>query len=216
MRGGVIVSSVASVVATSYVAVGIATSLHRAPMAQWVLGRASGFVAYGLMVVLALSGLFLSHPAAARLSWPPHAMRVRLHVTLSLFTLIFTALHIVVLATDRYALVGWRGSVLPMAAQYRPVGVTLGVIAAWTALLTALTATLAGRVAGRAWWPIHKVAIGVFALVWAHGLWTGIDAPAAAGLYLTTGSMVLLVALSRYIALSAGELTAFAGGSGRS
>ena len=196
----------ASLVATGYVVVGIIDRLHREPMAPWILGRASGFTSYALMVVLVLSGLALSHPAAARLTWPEPTVRLRAHVTLAIFTLAFTVLHIVVLATDSYAGVGWRGSLLPLASDYRPVGVTLGVVAVWAGLVTGLTASLAGRWAGRMWWPIHKAAIVVLGLVWAHGFWTGIDTPSATWFYLATGATVLLVALSRYLARRPSDL----------
>jgi DMSO/TMAO reductase YedYZ heme-binding membrane subunit len=206
VRVGIVIATAASLSATGYVVVGIVERLQREPMAPWILGRASGFTSYALMVVLVLTGLLLSHPAAARLTWPGPTLRIRLHVTLAVFTLAFTVLHIVVLATDSYAGVGWRGSLLPMAAEYRPVPVTLGVVAVWAGLLTGLTASLAGRWAGRLWWPIHKVAVLLLGLVWAHGFWTGIDTPSARWFYLATGGTVLLVAVSRYLARRPSDL----------
>jgi DMSO/TMAO reductase YedYZ heme-binding membrane subunit len=206
VRAALLAASAASVCATAYIVVSIVERLQRQPMAPWVLGRASGFASYALMVVLVLSGLLLSHPAAARLTWPAPSVRMRLHVTLAIFTLVFTVLHIVVLATDSYADVGWRGSFLPMASHYRPVGVTLGVVALWAGLVTGVTASLAGRWAGRLWWPIHKVAVVLLALVWAHGFWTGIDTPSARWYYLATGSTVVLAAVSRYVARRPSDL----------
>jgi DMSO/TMAO reductase YedYZ heme-binding membrane subunit len=206
VRAGLLAASAASICATGYVVVGIVERLQREPMAPWVLGRASGFASYALMVILVLTGLLLSHPAAARLTWPGPSLRMRLHVTLAIFTLAFTVLHIVVLATDSYADVGWRGSFLPMASDYRPVGVTLGVVAVWAGLVTGLTASLAGRWAGRLWWPIHKVAVVLLGLVWAHGFWTGIDTPSAMWYYLATGLTVVLAAVSRYVARRPSDL----------
>lgn len=121
-----------------------------------------------------------------------------MHVSLATFTLVFTVLHVVVLATDEYAQVGWRGALLPMASVYRPVPVTLGVIALWSGLVTGLTARLAGRVAARIWWPIHKVAAVALVLVWAHSVLAGSDIVALRGFYLATGSAVLGLALTRY------------------
>ena len=57
---------------------------------------------------------------------PSSAVRIRTHVSLSVFTLVFTVLHIVVLATDKYAGVGWWGAFVPMGSTYRPLPVTLG------------------------------------------------------------------------------------------
>lgn len=135
-------------------------------------------------------------PAAHTVAGRP----LRLHAGLATFTLVFTVLHVVVLATDPWAQVGWRGAVLPMASTYRPVAVTLGVLALWAGLLTGLTARFAGRIAPRAWWPIHKVAAAVLVLIWGHSVLAGSDLAALRGFYLATGCGVLGLALTRYAA----------------
>ncbi|MBU4336855.1 MAG: hypothetical protein KJ548_09795, partial [Actinobacteria bacterium] len=120
-------------------------------------------------------------------------------------TLVFTVLHVVVLATDPWAKVGWAGALLPMASEYRPVAVTLGVLALWAGLVTGFTARFAGRFAGRLWWPIHKVAAGVLALVWAHSVLAGSDVVALRGFYLATGCAVIALAITRYAARTPGD-----------
>ena len=135
--------------------------------APWIIGRAAGLSAYLLLVLLVATGLVLSHPGRARLRRPRPATRIRLHVSLAVFTLALTVLHVVVLATDSYAGVGWRGTLVPMGSTYRPVPVTLGVIALYAGLLAGLTAALSGRrIAARVWWPVHKVAAIALLLVW--------------------------------------------------
>ena len=56
-----------------------------------------------------------------------------------------TVLHIVVLATDKYAGVGWWGSFVPMGATYRPLPVTLGVIGLYAGLAAGITAAVKAR-----------------------------------------------------------------------
>ena len=73
-------------------------------------------------------------------------------------------------------------------------------IAAWAGLVTGLTARFAGRVLGRLWWPIHKVAAGLLALVWAHSVLAGSDVVALRGFYLATGCAVVGLAITRYAA----------------
>jgi hypothetical protein len=104
----------------------------------------------------------------------------------------------VVLATDKYAGVGWWGSFVPMGSSYRPLPVTLGVIGLYAGLAAGLTAALAGRLARRVWWPVHKVAIVSLLLIWAHGVLAGIDTPALMAMYIVTGGLVVGVAVSRY------------------
>ena len=174
-------------------------------MAPWILGRASGITAYLLMVLLVALGLVLSHPWRARFRRPSSSTRIRAHISLAVFTLAFLVLHIVVLATDRYAKVGWWGALLPMASQFRPVAVTLGVVGAYSGLLAGITAALAGRWARRVWWPIHKVAAISLVLVWAHGVMAGADTPTLLWFYLVTAAGILTLAASRYIVRTPGD-----------
>jgi hypothetical protein len=183
--------------------------------ASWIVGRASGTTAYLLLVGVVALGLVLAHPWRARLRRPATVTRIRAHAALAAFTLAFTVLHVVVLATDPYAGVGWRGALLPLGAGYRPVPVTLGVVGLYAGLLAGLTAAAAGRLATRLWWPLHKASALALVLVWAHGVFAGSDTPALLGLYVGGGVIVLGLALSRYLATSPADrlddLTAIAG-----
>jgi hypothetical protein len=175
-----------------------ARSVSHDRMAPWIVGRAAGLSAYLLLVALVLIGLLLSHPARGRLRRPSSATRIRVHVVVAVLVLALTVLHVVVLATDRFAGVGWWGALLPMRASYRPVPVTLGVLGAWAGLLAGGTAAFAGHVPARAWWPIHKIAALSLVLAWLHGVLAGGDAYALRWVYIGTGLLVLAVALSRY------------------
>src|SRR5665647_3442081 len=73
---------------------------------SWVLGRASGLGSYVLLLALVTTGLVLSHPWSRRLRRPGAATRLAMHSALATFTLVFVALHVVVLATDPWAQVG--------------------------------------------------------------------------------------------------------------
>jgi hypothetical protein len=170
---------------------------HQAP---WIVGRAAGISSYLLLVALVATGLVLSHPWRTGWRRPGPATRLRLHASLAAFTLAFTVLHVVVLATDRYAGVGWRGALLPLGAAYRPVPVTLGVIGLCAGALAGLTAALAGRIAARVWWPVHKVAAGALVLVWLHGVLAGSDTAALRLFYLGTGLGVAVLGVTRYLA----------------
>jgi hypothetical protein len=176
---------------------------HR--MAPWMIARATGISAYLLLVLLVVLGLLLSHPSRTRIARPNPATRIRLHIVLAALTLALTIAHIVVLATDRFAGVGWRGVSLPMQSAYRPVAVTLGVLGAWAGLVVGSTALLAGHLPQRLWWRVHKVAIVALLLVWLHGVLAGGDTPMLRWLYLSTGGLIAVVALSRYAARTPAE-----------
>lgn len=198
MATGLVVLVTVSAVGTSWL---IGTAVQRVAgdkMAPWILGRSAGITSYLLLVGLVAFGLVLSHPARSRIRIPSSTTRIRAHVSLSVFTLVFTVLHIVVLATDTYAKVGWWGAFVPMGSEYRPLAVTLGVIGFYAGLAAGLTAALAGRLARRVWWPVHKVAIVSLVLVWLHGVLAGVDTPALLALYIVTGGLLLGLAWSRY------------------
>jgi hypothetical protein len=200
-RGAGLVATVTlSGALTGWLAGRAATSLSGTTTASWLLGRAAGITAYTLLVVLVLLGLVMAHPWARRLRYPSPAVRLRLHVALAAFAAAFTVLHIVVLAADEHAGVGWAGAVLPLASDYRPVPVTLGIVGLYAGLVAGLTAALAGRMAGRVWLPLHRFAGLSLVLVWGHGVLAGTDTGLLLLMYLGSGALVLVVAASRYAA----------------
>jgi hypothetical protein len=201
-RSALVVTVAASAAATSALVGAAVSAVAGDEKALWLLGRAAGITSYLLIVGLVSFGLILSHPSAAHWARPSRALRMRIHVSLAVVTLAFTALHVYALVTGPWAGVGWRGAALPAAASYRPLAVSLGVIGLYAGLLAGLTAAAAGRVAGRIWWPIHKVAVVVFGLVWMHAVQAGSDSPALLVMYVASGSFVVALASSRYLARS--------------
>lgn len=170
--------------------------------APWIIGRASGLTCLALLTAVSISGLLLAHPWRARRRRPHRSSHLRLHVSLAAFTLALFVVHVVVLATDEWARVGWWGAFLPMASDYRPLPVTFGVLAGYSGLVSGLTATFAGRWTARAWWPLHRFATAALVLSWLHGLTAGSDSVALLPCYLGSGVLVLLVGASRYVAVS--------------
>ena len=191
---------VASTLTTS-VLVGLAAA-HALPSESThaVFARSAGITAYALLVLLVLTGLVLAHPWASRLRRPAPSTRIRLHVTLAVATLCLTLVHLLMWATSTTGGVGWWGSFVPWGSAYRPLHVSLGVLGLYAGVLAGVTASMAGRVAGRVWWPVHKVAVVTLALVWVHSL-GGQDAQTLRPFYLGTGILVLVVGLTRQLAL---------------
>jgi lysylphosphatidylglycerol synthetase-like protein (DUF2156 family) len=193
-----LVGAVALSAGVTGVVIGVtARSVARNRMAPWIIGRAAGITSYLLLVALVLLGLVLARTSKAGTA-RRRVRRIRLHAWLATLTLAFTALHIVVLATDSYAGVGWHGVLVPMGATYRPVATTLGQIGLVSGLLAGVTAALGGHLPLRLWWPIHKVAAVSLVLVWLHGFFGGSDTTALRALYLGTAGLVIGVAATRY------------------
>lgn len=169
-------------------------------MPLWLVARAAGASAFVLLTAATLAGIVLSHPDRARLRWPRPATRLRLHVSLTVFAVVFTVLHVVVLALDPYADVGWAGALLPMGAGYRPVPVTLGLISLWAGVVAGLSAALAGRVTMRWWRSLHRFAALAWLTAWAHALLAGSDTRAWTPAHLAAGLAVVGAAWWRYAA----------------
>lgn len=204
----------AATVGAGYLAVRFSMPLVHNRDLPWIAGRTFGMAAYAALLVMVLVGLWLRHPWRSR--WAalhPEAL-LRLHAALGAAVVVLLAGHVTSLALDRYAGVGWRGVFVPGAAVYRPVPVAVGVGAAYGLLLVAATAGVAGRVVGRAWRPVHLLALPVFAAVWCHGVLAGSDGERLRAMYAASALAVLVLVLTRLLAhgeiprLEAGRRTA--------
>lgn len=191
-------AAAAAAVVSVVVAWQMARDALSAEAGTWLVGRAAGVTSYALLVLLVVTGLVLSHPWARHLQFPAARTRVTIHATLSVFTLVFTVLHLVVLALDSYAGVGWVGALVPFTSEYRPVAVGLGVVVFWAGIITGITARFAGRAAGKYWWPIHKVAAVLLATIWLHSVLAGSDVAGLTTFYIATGAFVVAMAVTRY------------------
>ena len=164
----------------------------------WITGRALGIAGYLSLCVLVALGIWIRHPW--RFRWPVvHGeTRLRLHATFATATVALVTGHLVALASDKYAGVGWRGALLPGFSQYRTFAVALGVTAFLFMILLAVTARSAGRLVGRHWEVAHHLALATFVLVWFHGVLAGTDTAALRVMYIVTGAAVGALAVTRY------------------
>ncbi|MCU1676213.1 MAG: hypothetical protein JWM93_971 [Frankiales bacterium] len=167
-------------------------------MWPWVVGRGMGIAAYLSLSALTAAGLWTRHPLRVRGGVGNPATWLHVHAALAAATLALTATHIVVLAIDTYAGVGWIGVFVPGRATYRPFAIALGTISLYAALLVGLTAALAGRLFRRSWRPVHYLALLTFAGMCAHGMLAGSDTIALRPLYIATAVFVALLAISRF------------------
>ncbi|HMC70040.1 MAG TPA: hypothetical protein VKJ07_12865 [Mycobacteriales bacterium] len=188
--------------AAGYGATRVFGAVHVGRMLPWVLGRGLGISAYLSLVALTCAGLWLRHPWRIRWRRPAVEAQLRLHATLAAVTLVLVIGHIVALVLDTYAGVGWKGAVVPGGATYRPAAVAIGTVSVYLGLLVGGSAALAGRVLRRSWLPIHRLAGGVFLLVWLHGVLAGSDSGRLVPVYLVSGGVVLALAVTRRLAVS--------------
>ena len=164
----------------------------------WITGRALGIAGFISLSALVALGIWMRHPWRLRRPSMHSETRLRLHAALATATVALVAGHLVVLATDHYAGVGWSGAFVPGLSRYRTFAVALGVIALFFMVLLAVTARAAGRYGARHWSAIHRFAILTYVLVWFHSVLAGADTDALRGLYVTTAVGIAVLALTRY------------------
>ena len=137
-------------------------------MILWEIARATGLVAVVLYTLTAAWGTLL---AGRGVQSPKGA--VALHQTLQTVGLLLIITHVTALVLDRYAKIPLL-SVLGIDSR---VGIVLGAIAFWLAIILPLSFLLRKRkaVSFRVWRGLHYFAYSFWASAMAHGLWVGTD-----------------------------------------
>jgi len=168
----------------------------------WTLSRAASVSAYLALTLDVLFGLFLSTGAADR--WVARARSVEVHRFLSLSAIGLTVAHAAAMLFDRYAGFDLLDVTVPFLVGYRTLGVGLGIVAMWLAVIVHASFALRSRIGPRAWRSLHYLAFVVFALATLHGMAAGTDSKATwmrllygaagasvAGLTLVRGALAL-------------------------
>ncbi len=184
-------------------------------MITWNVLRAAGIGSYFMLFASVAWGLVASTEMVSRRI--PKAASVALHQALSTAGVLLLAVHLGGLMMDKYMAFKPLDFVVPMRATYRPVGVTVGIIAMFAMILGVLATSWGRRLIGPKWWRrMHALAIPAFALALVHGLMTGTDAKRAPmwWSYVATASIVLFLLLVRAFTAGAGRKHASATGGG--
>lgn len=167
----------------------------------WLVARASGLVAYGLMTASVLAGLMLKTRPFGRLVRAVTAMEI--HRSLSFLGLAAIGAHGVALVLDRSVNIRIADLLIPGTSPYRPVWTALGVVAAELTALIIVSFPLRRRLGMRAWRRLHWATYGVFALSTVHGIATGTDTsqPWVRTMYI--GAIAAVAAATTWRALTA-------------
>jgi len=156
----------------------------------WIAARALGITAYLLLGLQVATGLLLSHPQNTA-SWRKTRQTFPWHELLTVFTFAFLVLHIVLMAIDPWAKVGWMGAFVPGFSGYRPPAVAIGTVALYAMIFTSVTAKWTKLLPGGWWLKAHRFAAVTFLLTWMHSVLAGTDGGALTPLYLATGLPIL-------------------------
>jgi sulfoxide reductase heme-binding subunit YedZ len=138
----------------------------------WLVARASGLVAFGLLTLSVWLGLTMS----TRLLGPKRQKRLLgLHRTLAWTGLSMVALHLGALLLDPVMHFGVLSVLVPGTASWRPGSVALGIVAAWLSLALAASFNARRWIGQKGWRRLHYASFGAFWLALGHALLVGTD-----------------------------------------
>jgi len=150
----------------------------------WVIARAAGLVALGLLTTSVTLGLAMS---TKLLSSRRQKGLFEVHQTLIWTEVGMLVLHAGALVVDPVMHFGVLNVLVPGTAPWRPVAVGAGIVAGWLMLALALSFRVRKRIGQRRWRLFHYVSFGAFAIALWHGLSAGTDLKGTTGLVIAAG-----------------------------
>jgi methionine sulfoxide reductase heme-binding subunit len=138
----------------------------------WLIARASGLTAFGLLTLSVWLGLAMS----TRLLGPKRAKSLLgLHRALAWTGLSMAGLHGVALLLDPTLHFSALSALVPGAAPWKPGAVALGVVAGWLTLALATSFRMRKWIGQKGWRRLHYASFAAFALALGHALLVGTD-----------------------------------------
>jgi sulfoxide reductase heme-binding subunit YedZ len=159
----------------------------------WYVTRAAGIVAFLLLWFSTVLGLSVSSKQLEKLL--DRMFTYDFHEFISLLSIGFLLLHIVVLMLDRYLPYNLLQVLVPFLSPYRPLWVGIGVLAAYLIVLVTVTFYLRNKIGQKTFRTIHILSLLSYLGATLHGLYAGTDAvlPAMKLLYEGTGLVVIFM-----------------------
>ncbi len=144
------------------------------PYLWWLVSRASGIVALGLVTFAVLLGLTMSTKLLRRPGVGRTLMRLHEHVALvGLFAIV---VHGLALLGDPWLRPSLGGLTIPFTMSYRPLFTGLGILAGYLAALLGLSFYARRRIGVKLWRRFHRATVLVWLLGVLHTLGAGSDA----------------------------------------
>jgi DMSO/TMAO reductase YedYZ heme-binding membrane subunit len=157
----------------------------------WYTARASGLVAWGLLLASMVWGLLLATRVLGRRPTP--AWILSLHRFLGGLTVAFVGVHVVAILLDGYTNFSLVNVLVPLTGTWHPLAVAFGIVAMYLLVAIEVTSLVRDRLSAKAWRTIHLVSYFLFATASIHMLTAGTDVRAIVA---TTAAVMLGVMVS--------------------
>jgi DMSO/TMAO reductase YedYZ heme-binding membrane subunit len=140
----------------------------------WYTARASGLVAWGLVVASCTWGLLHALRTFGRRPTP--AWMLSTHRYLSALALVFVAVHVVAILADDFVDFGLADVFVPMVSSWHPLAVAWGIVGLYVLVVVEATSLARQHLSQKTWRSIHMLSYVLLALVTIHLLTAGTDA----------------------------------------
>jgi predicted ferric reductase len=169
----------------------------------WYVSRSTGIVGWGLLVASMLWGLLHATRLLGRRARPWWMLGV--HRFLGALAVAFVIVHVLALIADGYTSFGIVDVLVPLASEWKPIPVALGVVGFYVLLAVELTSLAQRHLPRAVWRQVHLASYGVFAFATLHALAAGTDVRdlLVGGLALGVGVVVALLSALTWIARAA-------------
>jgi len=160
---------------------------------MWYLTRAAGIIAYLLLWLSTVWGLVIPSKLFGEVLSGDFTFDF--HKFISLLSLGFLGLHIVVLTADKYLPFSVAQLLVPFLSPYRPLWVGIGIISFYLILLVTVTFYLRKQIGMKTFRLIHYTSLAAYLGAVVHALVSGADSslPAVIFLYISTVAVVIFL-----------------------
>src|SRR3954449_13544317 len=154
----------------------------------WYVARASGIVAWALVLATIVWGLLLATKVLGRR--PSPAWLLSLHRYLGGLTVAFVGVHVGAVLLDTYTSFGPTDVLVPLTGSWHPVAVAWGIVAMYLLLAVEITSLLRTRIPRSAVLAVHFASFGLYMIATVHAFAAGTDAWSLAFIGAATLSLV--------------------------
>lgn len=141
-------------------------------MFEWYMIRATGTVAYLLLYLSVIIGLYSQ---VQKMRKQKVTITLHFHETLSNWAFFMVCGHLGFLLIDSYISFKWAEVLIPFNTTYKPLPMAMGIISLYFLLMTIVTSKARKKIGYQKWRKLHALNPILYALVTLHGLFIGSD-----------------------------------------
>ncbi|MBT2697654.1 ferric reductase-like transmembrane domain-containing protein [Bacillus sp. ISL-40] len=141
-------------------------------MLEWYMIRASGLVAYLLLYLSVIIGLYSQVQKKRK---QKVTTSLFLHESLSNWALYLVLGHVGFLLIDSYISLQWLEILIPFNTDYKPLPMALGALSLYFLIMTIVTSKARKKIGYQKWRKLHALNPVLYIFVTIHGLLIGTD-----------------------------------------